>query len=127
MDGKEKVIVKIVTDTSELDDICAKAERLKSCLQEAMELADSIASLDLDLRINAVIDGKSTELARVTAEFQMNGSVAVRTGNINTVLFKMFLRGFFKNVLYIGIPRDLDIFTHISRSPFYRLGCWHTL
>ena len=30
MDGKEKVIVKIVTDTSELDDICAKAERLKS-------------------------------------------------------------------------------------------------
>lgn len=68
MDGKEKVIVKIVTDTSELDDICAKAERLKSCLQEAMELADSIASLDLDLRINAVIDGKSTELARVTAE-----------------------------------------------------------
>jgi len=41
----------------------------------------------------------------------MNGSVAVRTGNINTVLFKMFLRGFFKNVLYIGIPRDLDIFT----------------
>ena len=68
MDGKEKVIVKIVTDTSELDDICAKAERLKSCLQEAMELAHSIASLDLDLRINAVIDDKSTELAHVTTE-----------------------------------------------------------
>ena len=28
MESKEKVIVKIVTDTSELDDICAKAERL---------------------------------------------------------------------------------------------------
>ena len=68
MDGKEKVIVKIVTDTSELDDICAKAERLKSCLQEAMELSHSIASLDLDLRINAVIDDKSTELARIATE-----------------------------------------------------------
>ena len=68
MESKEKVAVKIVTDTSELDEACAKAERLKNCLQEAMELAHSIASLDLDLRINAVIDGKSAELARVTAE-----------------------------------------------------------
>lgn len=68
MESKEKVIVKIVTDTSELDDICAKAERLKIYLQEAMELAHSIASLDLNLRINAVIDDKSTELARVTTE-----------------------------------------------------------
>ena len=56
MESKEKVVVKIVTDTSELDEACAKAERLKNCLQEAMELAHSIASLDLDLRINAVID-----------------------------------------------------------------------
>ncbi len=39
----------------------------------------------------------------------MNGFVAVRTGNINTVLFNMFLCGFFQNVLYIGVPRDLDI------------------
>ena len=45
MESKEKVAVKIVTDTSELDEACAKAERLKSCLQEAMELAHSIASL----------------------------------------------------------------------------------
>ena len=42
MESKEKVAVKIVTDTSELDEACAKAERLKNCLQEAMELAHSI-------------------------------------------------------------------------------------
>ena len=28
MESKEKVVVKIVTDTSELDEACAKAERL---------------------------------------------------------------------------------------------------
>ena len=68
MESKEKVVVKIVTDTFELDEVCAKVERLRGCLQEAMELAHSIASLDLDLRIKTVIDGKSTELARVTTE-----------------------------------------------------------
>jgi hypothetical protein len=41
MESKEKVIVKIVTDTSELDDICAKAERLKIYLLQRAEFGVS--------------------------------------------------------------------------------------
>lgn len=67
-ESKERVVVKIFADTSEMDEVYAKAECLTRCLQEAMEQAHSIASLDLDLRINVVVDGKSTELARVTIE-----------------------------------------------------------
>ena len=37
-------------------------------MNEAMELASSIANMDLDLRLRAVFDDKATELARITTE-----------------------------------------------------------
>ena len=63
------VYVKIVPDESPvLDEAFAKAERLRDLMKEAMELASSIANMDLDLRLRAVFDDKSTELARITTE-----------------------------------------------------------
>jgi hexokinase len=37
-------------------------------MEKAMELANSIASMNLDVRVNAVINDKTAELARITAE-----------------------------------------------------------
>ena len=65
-DSSHKICIGI--DTSALDEVTAKTERLVSYLKEAMELANSIASMDLDLRINAVFDDESTELACISTE-----------------------------------------------------------
>lgn len=57
-----------VEGKSNLDEVAAKAEQLAEHLEKAIELANSIASMNLDLRINTVVDDKTTELARITAE-----------------------------------------------------------
>lgn len=69
MEIKENgVRVTIKTDTSEMDEVTRKAERLKEIMNEAMELANSIAKIKLNIPISAILDGNATELARVTAE-----------------------------------------------------------
>ena len=55
-------------DTSELDEVIKKTEQIKEHMEKAMELANSIASMKLDVRVNAVINDKTAELARITAE-----------------------------------------------------------
>ena len=65
---KNKMVIKIVPETNDLDQTIGKVEKLNRLLNEAMEIANSIASLNLDLRINAVINDKSTELARISTE-----------------------------------------------------------
>lgn len=55
-------------DTSELDEVIKKTEQIKKHMEKAMELANSIASMNLDVRVNAVINDKTAELARITAE-----------------------------------------------------------
>ena len=65
----EKAYIEIIPDASPaIDEVCAKAERLRDLMNEAMELASSIANMDLDSRIRAVFDDKATELARITTE-----------------------------------------------------------
>ena len=65
---ESKMIIKIVPETNDLDQTIEKVEKLNGLLNEAMEIANSIASLNLDLRINAIINDKSTELARISTE-----------------------------------------------------------
>ena len=43
--------VKIVMDTSELDDVLKKVEKLREVLLEAKTLLDELASKEIDLRI----------------------------------------------------------------------------
>lgn len=68
MELKDKISVKVIADTSELDQITEKAERFCKLMNEAMELADSIARTNLNIRLSTVSDGKPTELARITTE-----------------------------------------------------------
>ena len=65
--GIAKINVKI-GDMSPVRDMLTKAKKINELMNEAMELADSIANTDLDLRVNAIFDGKATELARITTE-----------------------------------------------------------
>lgn len=65
---KETIGLKIETDTACLDQTIDKIKQMTQLLKEAMEIAKSIALIDLDLRINAVVNDKSTELARITTE-----------------------------------------------------------
>lgn len=60
--------MKLKTDIAQMDGVINKAEEFKKILTEAMEIAYSIASLNLDLQINAVVNDKPTELARITTE-----------------------------------------------------------
>lgn len=68
MEIKDKIVVKITADTSELDQITEKAERFCKLMNEAMELVNSIANTNLDIRLRTVSDDKSTELASITTE-----------------------------------------------------------
>lgn len=68
MEIKDKIVVKITADTSELDQITEKAERFYKLMNEAMELVNSIANTNLDIRLRTVSDDKSTELASITTE-----------------------------------------------------------
>lgn len=65
---KDKIAVKVTVDTSELDQITEKAERFCKLMNEAMEIVDSIAHTNLDIRIRTVSDGNSAELASITTE-----------------------------------------------------------
>lgn len=66
-DSKE-AFVKLEVDFSEVEELRKKTEEMTKHIQKAMELAASIASTRLDLRLNAVVDGKPTEFARITTE-----------------------------------------------------------
>lgn len=65
---KTEIKMKIETDTSQLDIAIKKAERLRNIMEEAMQLASSMANMDLELEINAVFNDTATELARITTE-----------------------------------------------------------
>ena len=65
-DPKE-VLIRVSADTTDLDKVTEKAERLVDLLNEAMELANSIACTELNLRISTVIDDKPTEFACITS------------------------------------------------------------
>lgn len=60
--------IKIKVDKSEIDDTLEKARELCELLNRATELADSIAHKNLSIRLRAVSDGETTELARITTE-----------------------------------------------------------
>ena len=60
--------IKLEPDTQSLDETIKQVQRMNNLLKEAMEIAQSIASLQLDLRINAIVNDKSTEFARITTE-----------------------------------------------------------
>lgn len=62
------ISLNLKTDAPNIDRAIEKIQHMRGLLKEAMDIADSIASLNLDLRINAVIDDKSTELARISTE-----------------------------------------------------------
>ena len=64
----KEVLIRVSADTTDLDKVTEKAEKLVDLLNEAMELANSIACAELNLRISTVIDGKSTEFACITTE-----------------------------------------------------------
>lgn len=68
-DGIEKkCYLQLEPDASPLDSVIEKAEHMNELLREAMEIAESIASIDLDLQINAVVNDKTAELARIITE-----------------------------------------------------------
>lgn len=48
--------VKIEMDTSELDDVLKKVEKLREVLLEAKTLLDELASKEIDLRIKLSVD-----------------------------------------------------------------------
>lgn len=56
------------TNMAKIDEAKIKIEHIRCLLKEAMDIAESIASLRLDLRINAIVNDKSTEFARITTE-----------------------------------------------------------
>lgn len=68
MNEKGKIVIKVTADTAALDEVNNRIEEMTDHLEKAMELANSIASMRLDIRINTVFDDKPTELARVTTE-----------------------------------------------------------
>ena len=55
-------------DTSSLDEVEKRIEKMAEHLEKAMELAESINQMRLDLRFDAIINDKPTELASVTAQ-----------------------------------------------------------
>ena len=68
MGEKKKTVVKIETDTHEIDEAIKKAERFRDLMQEATELLNSIASTELSVGIDAVFNDKATVLASITTE-----------------------------------------------------------
>ena len=68
IDVKDEITVKVAADTSELDQITEKAKRFCKLMNEAMELADSIAHTNLNIRLSTVVDDSATELASITTE-----------------------------------------------------------
>lgn len=66
-DSKE-AFVKLEVDFSEVEELRKKTEEMTKHIQKAMELAGSIASTDIDFQVNAVVDGRHTEFARVTTD-----------------------------------------------------------
>ncbi len=68
MEMKDKKTIKIIVDTSELDQIIEKAERFSNLMNEATELADSIAHTDLNIRLSTVSNGNTAELASITTK-----------------------------------------------------------
>ena len=65
---REVIDIRLKPDTSEFDQIKNKIKHMDALLTEAMDIAQSIASLQLDLRINAVVNDKSIELAKIITE-----------------------------------------------------------
>lgn len=63
---EKTVIIKV--DKSEIDETIEKVRELCELLNRATELADSIAHKDLIIRLSAVSDGKTTELASIATE-----------------------------------------------------------
>lgn len=68
IDVKDEITVKVTADTSELDQITEKAERFCKLMNEAMEIADSIAHANLNIRLSTIVDDSATELASITTE-----------------------------------------------------------
>ena len=66
MKEAKRVYVKMIPDTSEIDEVLEKAQKLTEYLEKAMELSNSIANSDLNIRISTEINDKSTELASIT-------------------------------------------------------------
>lgn len=64
----KKAYVKLIPDTSEVDEAMEKAKRITDLINEAMKLADSIAKKDLNLRIVTELNGESAVLARIATE-----------------------------------------------------------
>lgn len=64
----KKAYVKLIPDTSEVDEAMEKAKRITDLINEAMKLSDSIANKDLNLRIVTELNGESAVLARIAAE-----------------------------------------------------------
>lgn len=62
----EKVIVQITPDTTGIDELTEKAKKLRDILEEAMELANSIANVELNIRFSAELKDSSAELASIT-------------------------------------------------------------
>ena len=65
---KGELYIKTVLDTSEIDELTIKTEKLVRLLNEAMELACSIANTELSVRISTESYDQTTELASITTE-----------------------------------------------------------
>ena len=62
----KKYIVQITPDTKCIDELTERAKKLRDMLEEAMELANSIANVDLNIRFSTELKDGSAELARIT-------------------------------------------------------------
>ena len=68
MEIKDRITLKATIDTTEIDTITEKAERFCKLMNEAMELANSIAEMKLNIPISTVVNDNSAELASITTE-----------------------------------------------------------
>ncbi len=62
------VHVKVTADMEAVEAEIKKAEQLRDILEQAMDLANSIAHKDLIIRLCTIVDGKPAELASITTE-----------------------------------------------------------
>ena len=60
--------ISVVPDTSKIDEAVKQVEKFCELMNEAMKLADSIAHMKLDLRINTICNGKPAEFASISTE-----------------------------------------------------------
>lgn len=61
-----EIVINVKADTTEVEEAKEKIKELVNLLKEAKELADSIASTELDIHISAEHDRDSTIWARIT-------------------------------------------------------------